>query len=270
VRNAISRIIGVIFIFTAIIGILFSITALVWMWMLHPTITENMQGNVRLINNALTSTAEGLDIADHSLETSISSLTTLELTVEATARSIQDTTPMVDTLVILSGEDLPATVTSAQLSLTAAQDSAEIIDSVLRFVSNLPLVPRTLYNPPVPLHIALAQVSESLENIPQALNTMETSLEATSANLVAIETDITLIAADLSEINLSMVEARGVVNDYQILISDLQFRVEQVETDLPGWLNSVALILSFLLVWAGVSQFGLFMQGIDLIRGRRL
>jgi hypothetical protein len=61
--------------------------------------------------------------------------------------------------------------------------------------------------------------------MPQALTTIEESLTTTSANMITIRGEISLIAEDLSEINLSLVEARGVIGDYQVLVSDLQTRL---------------------------------------------
>lgn len=263
--NPLIKILGVTLIFTAVIGILFSLVALVGLWSMLPTFTQNVQANVRLIGDALQTTSDGLAIAEHSLETSISSITTLETTVEATARSIKETTPMVDSLVALAGEDLPETVSTAQVSLVAARESAEIIDGVLSFLAGLPLVPDTLYNPPVPLHIALDQVSQSLENVPPALETMESSLLAAGVNMETIEADFTLIAADIREINTSMVEAQGVVDDYHVLVNDLLARVDRAEANMPGWINAAALVLTFLLVWAAISQVGLLMQGLSMV-----
>jgi uncharacterized phage infection (PIP) family protein YhgE len=264
-RIPFTRMAGVILVITAIAGLVISIWGLFWTWMTLPDISQNLQGNVRLLSEALGTTSEGLVLAEHSLQTSISSITTLEAAVEATGKSINDTTPMIETMVILAREDLPATVNSAQLSVVAAQDSAEIIDGVLSFLSGLPLVPRNLYNPPVPLHIALGQVSESMENIPAALITIEDSLNATSANLVTIEADIYLIAQDISEINASMAEGHLVLTQYQELISDLQIRTAAFENGLPDQLRMLSIILTVVLVWVVFSQVAFLFQGLSLL-----
>ena len=268
-RYAFDRLIGVILIVTAIFGILFSLIALIGVWIARPQVISIFQGNMHTIQSTLDTTATGLDIAGASLSASIASITTLEATVQATGKSINDTTPMLETLVILTQEDLPNTVSSTQLSLVAAQDSAQIIDGMLSFLNSLPLVPPNLYNPPVPLHIALRQVSDSMENLPTALVTIESSLTATSSNLETIETDIHSIAGDIHEINLSMVEAQSVIQQYHELVADLQQRAERTESRIPGWINSLALILTFIFVWMGVSQIGLILQGLDRLETRQ-
>jgi hypothetical protein len=264
-RIAFARIAGVLLIATALTGILIMALGLYWTLYLLPDTYEDIQGNVRLMNDALLTTSQGLVLAEQSLETSIASLTTLEDTVYATGRSINDTTPMLETMVLLARDDLPATVESAQLSIVAAQESAEIIDGVLSFIAGLPLVPRTLYNPPVPLHVALGQVTESMQNIPDSLQTIEASLTTTGLNLITIETDIYLIAADINEINASMVEARGVVENYQVLVEDLQIRTADMERTLPERFEMFTLLLTVMFIWAGVSQIGFLLLGLSIL-----
>jgi methyl-accepting chemotaxis protein len=265
VRTALKRIIGVILSFTAIIGIIFSLLALIALWTYRPNVDSFAKENIRLLEVALDTTQAGLVLAADSLESSILSLNTLETTVEATARSIDDTAPMIDTFVFLAREDLPNAVNSAQLSLVVAQDSAEIIDGVLSALSSIPFVPRDLYNPPVPLHVALGQVYESMENLPEALNTMEESLNLTGQNLEVIQADINQMAEDIHDIKLSMAEAKSVLNDYQELVSQFRIRVDRVVQDVDQWIDSAYLILTFLFVLLGVTQLGLLTQGITLL-----
>jgi hypothetical protein len=265
VRITLLRITGVMLVFTAVVGMLFSLVLLSVLWIYRPTITGTLQGNVRLMQETLKTTSAGLVVIEDSLESAISSFAQLEATVETTARSINDTGPLVDTLVVLTAEDLPNTVASAQVSLEAAQDSAEIIDGLLTFLANLPLVPRNLYNPPVPLHVALGQVSQSLETMPAALSTIEESLTATSANFEVIQKDISLISDDLSEIAASLNEGRAVIEDYQILVADLQLRADRLERDISSGMQFLLLVLSFILVWIALSQIGLMLQGLDLL-----
>jgi methyl-accepting chemotaxis protein len=265
VKTAFARIIGVILSFTGVIGIIFSILALIVLWTYRPTVSTFARDNIRLVGETLDTTQAGLMLAANSLESSILSITALEATVEATARSIDDTAPLINTFVVLAREDLPNAVNSAQLSLVAAQDSAEIIDGLLSALASIPFVPRDLYNPPVPLHVALGQVYESMENLPEALKTMEESLDLTGQNLEVIQTDINLMAEDIHEINLSMVEAQTVMSDYQKLVSDYQLRVDRMEQNVDRWIDSVYVVLTFLILLLGVTQLGLLTQGIALL-----
>lgn len=265
-----TRLIGIALIIAAAGGLLFSLIGLFAIWYFRPMVKESVLENLRLGGSALEATYEGLTLADTSLGTSIASMTTLHNTVTATARTIEETSPLVDTLAILTQEDLPATISSAQTSLIAAQESARIIDSVLTALTSIPFVPKDIYNPPVPLHIALQSVSDSMNNLPQALDQMETSLQATSSNLQVIQTDIDLVALDIDNIKISMESAQDVIEQYQTLVLSAQERLERMEETTPTYIDLLAWVFTFILIWAAVAQLGMFVQGIDLVSRRPL
>src|SRR5690606_30478432 len=150
---------------------------------------------------ALDITAQGLTVADQSLSESIASLEGLKITVEATAGTIRETTPLVETLADLMGEDLPSALESARTSLDAAQESARIIDGVLGALSFLPGVN---YNPPVPLNEALADVSDSISGLPESFAAMEESLDNASSRAGAGERGTRRIGDDTDEISRNL------------------------------------------------------------------
>jgi chromosome segregation ATPase len=266
-NRPLNRVFGIVLILTAIFGLIFSIVGLIAVWSFKPSVTNSLLESLQIAKSSLNTTAEGLAVAEESLNASIGSLTALQDTVDATAATLKDTTPMVTTLQDLTSNDLPEALDSAQTSLQAAQESARIIDSVLSALTSIPFVSPNIYNPPVPLHEALSQVSDSLVDLPDALSTIEESLNDTSANLEAMQTDIELIAADIRGIQDSMEDAKTVVQDYQNLVDDLTVRAERMEARIPLWVNTAAILSSFVLVWAGITQIGLFYQGIWLLRG---
>ncbi|MEJ2709092.1 MAG: hypothetical protein P8074_15875 [Anaerolineales bacterium] len=266
-NRPLNRIIGIVLIVTAIFGFVFSAVGLVAVWRFKPSLTASLLESLEIAKSSLNTTAEGLAVAEESLNASIGSVTALQDTVEATATTLKDTTPMIATLQDLTSKDLPQALDSAQTSLQAAQESAKIIDSVLSALTSIPFVSPNLYNPPVPLHEALSQVSDSLVDLPDALSTIEESLNDTSANLEEMQADIELIAADIRGIQESMQDAKTVIQDYQDLVDDLIVRAGRMEQRIPRWMNTSAIIATFLLVWAGIAQIGLLYQGIWLLRG---
>jgi hypothetical protein len=265
VKNIFRKIIGVILSLAAIVGIIFSLAGLVILWRYQPDVHTFATENMSVLRQTLDTTQAGLFLAESSLESSIASITTLETTIAATAKSIDDTAPMVDTFVLLTSEDLPTAVSTAQLSLLAAQDSAEIIDGLLSALASIPFVPSDLYNPPVPLHVALGQVYDSVENLPDALQTMEESLISTGQNMEVIQADINLMATDIHQINTSMVEAQTVLNDYQDLVADFQTRLDRVNQHLDDWIQTTYWLLTFMLTLLAVTQLGLLAQGIGYL-----
>jgi DNA repair ATPase RecN len=268
-KNFLRKLTGTLLIVAAVIGMLLCLAGLVLLWLYRPAITASFTANVALARSALETTAAGLAIADQSLQSSIDSTAALQATVQTTADTIEASTPLVDTMTTLTSKDLPDTYISTQAALLAAQESAKIIDQVLQTLNSLPFVSSNLYNPPVPLNVALAQISISMQNIPSSLATMQASLNAASQNMVAIQASITLMANDISSIQTSLVEAKTVVEQYQSVVNDLLARAQYVEQRLPVWINAGYILATIFLLWAGMAQIGLFLQGWSLFQGEK-
>jgi methyl-accepting chemotaxis protein len=267
-KSATQRIIGAVLILTAIAGLVFNLAGLVFIWRVKQPFTHDAVQNVHLIRTTLQTTSDGLAIADSSITSSIRSLTDLELTINTTAQTIDTTTPMVDSLVTLMKSDLPDTITHTQTSLASAQESAKIIDSVLRTITSLPLVPN-VYNPPVPLDVALGQVSSSLDGLPDKFNTMGDNLSNSKKNMATIKDDIDTMSANILGIKTNLEDAQKVVREYRTTLSDLQTRLQKTENSLPGWITAGTWVLTFFLVWLALTQVGLLFQGMEMM-GYRL
>jgi len=250
---------------TATLGIILSLAGLVWVWSTKGPLTEDLISKLDTVSASLDTTAKGLTIADQSLKTSSSSVVALETTFKTLSESIQETQPMVDSLSSLLGKDLPATIETTQTSLEAAQSSAQIIDNVLSSVTSLPFYPGTRYNPPVPLHIALAQVSASLDSLPADFSTMQKSLVETNNNFGLIKAEIDVMTRNIKDINTSLTNAQEVVSEYQVIVEQMQTGVNNTREILPGRITTWAWILSIVLIWVAISQVVLFAQGLEKI-----
>jgi len=184
------RIIGLLLIVAAIGGLIFSLYGLITVWRLRPVALKNATSSLDLVQASLDTTSQGLTVAGQSLDSTMASLGALESAVETTSRTFEDTVPIINTLTDLTSNELPKTIESAQTSLLAAQESAKIIDSVLRALVSIPFVNKDIYNPPVPLDQALGDVSKSLDGLPTSLKSIGSSMEATSDNLELMRADL--------------------------------------------------------------------------------
>jgi len=246
-------------------SMLLSLFLVFQIWRLKAPVTNNLQNSIALISATLQTTAEGLLVADESLEASQESITTLESTIETLAKTIEDTSPLLSSLETMLGDDLPNTISSTQTSLTTAQESARIIESVLSAITSVPLLFQESYNPEVPLHVALGEAAESLEDLPESFETMETSLQTAQGNLRVIKVEMRLIAQDIGEINTNLEDAKTVVEKYQGVVAEMQTGVAGVAHNLPRWINIAVWVLTFMILWSGAAQWSLFIQGWSLL-----
>lgn len=259
------RIIGFLLVVAAVGGLLFSLYGLITVWRLRPVALKNANSSLDLVQASLNTTSQGLTVAGQSLDSTSASIRALESAVSVTSKTFEDTVPLFATLKDLTSDELPKTVESAQTSLLAAQESAKIIDSVLRALVSIPFVNKDIYNPPVPLDQALGDVSKSMDGLPAALKTIGTSMEATSDNLEVMRADMDQMATDIRGINTSLKDAQGVVAAYQQLVDDLDGKLKDIRPQVPGWLNSLAWFITLAFLWLGIAQFGLLLQGLQLL-----
>jgi peptidoglycan hydrolase CwlO-like protein len=255
-------IIGFILILAAILGLVFSIFGIISVNRYNSIISENLINNIDIIGSTLETTAQGLSDTQDSLSAATVALVSLQNTISTTADTISASEPMLDSLGKLLDEDLPNTISTTQTSFETAQESAKVIDSVLKAVSFFPGIN---YDPEIPLHEALADVSESLGGIPESLAEMNDSIEDTSHNLQVIQVDLILMKDTIRQIENSLSSSEDVLEQYQKTISSIQTQISDLQERIPNIINSVSILVYIFLGWMAAAQIGLLTQGWELI-----
>src|SRR5512140_519670 len=145
----VKRIAGTLLMVGAGIGIILSLLGLIGVWVAGPKLTASIASNLTLIDNGLTSTESVLTTVDQMVQITSLEVSSLDTTTKALTQGIHDTNPVFDSLIQMTGKDLPIAITSTQDSLTSAQSSALLIDNTLSALSVLPVFPLPPYNPAV-------------------------------------------------------------------------------------------------------------------------
>jgi peptidoglycan hydrolase CwlO-like protein len=263
------RLIGLILILAAIGGLLISVLGLVGIWRIQPDLTKNLQASVDLIGQTLETTAQGLTVTKDALTSSVETIGNLQATIETTASTISSTQPMLDEISRMMKSDLPNTIQATQQSLFTAQQSAQVIDSVLRTLSSIPLIGSSIgYNPEVPLSDALGEVAQSLQGLPDSFTKMADSMKTTQSNVQTFEADLTVMAGSIGEIQTSVAEYEKVIGGYQASLDQVQAQLDTLSNNLPQIVRTAVIGLTVFLVWLAIAQIGLFTQGWELLTER--
>jgi len=269
-----NRVIGVSLIIAAIFGLVFSVGVLVGIWRIKDQVTTSISNTLVLLGDVLEVTGQGLDVSQQAIDASINSIKALSETVSAVAQTIDTTSPLVDNLANLMKDDLPKTIDATQSSLQTAQKGAEVIDNFLKILTNIPLLnsllSRDSYNPQPPLDQALGNVSNSLNNLPTALEKMQTNLQTTGSSLIEIKDGFEAMSASIDQIENNVANFSQVIRQYQLMVEDLQNKIEFLRTNLATIINTVAILLSLFLVWMIVVQFALLTQGWELLHRKTI
>jgi hypothetical protein len=203
------------------------------------------------------------------VETTKVDVTSLQTTTHALALSIHDMNSTFDSLSTLASKDFPDSIKATQTSLTSAESSALIIDNTLSVLTSIPFSPVSAYKPKVPLHTALADVSNSLDSLPASLTTIHTSLDDGKGNLAVVEDELNKISDTTKDMNLALGNAQTTIGHYQAVTKQLKARVETMRLGAPEWIRTIIWLLSFILIWVLISQLGLAIQGLDIVKAHR-
>ncbi len=264
-NKTLRHITGIVLVVLAAVSILLSLFFIVQVWRIKETATQGLISAFQLVDDTLIATSQGLEVAQSTMNSASSSALALQSALEGLTKTLDDSAPMIVTIEDLFSEDLPNTVRSTQESLASAQSSAEIIDNVLRYITAIPLI-SSRYEPETPLHVALGQISEDIDGLPDQFSELEQDLKKTRSNLIAVKADINQIASDIGIINQSLIEAQDVIRQYRTLIAEAQLGVINIISKIPGWMDILAWILTFVFLWLAITQFGLLLQGWEMVR----
>ncbi len=264
-NSTLKRLTGVIMVLLAVASLLLSLYCLVQVWRLRQPLTEKALSAFDLVSTTLDTTEQGLTVVEGTLDNISLNVATLESATLGMAQSVHDAGLTVDSVALLVGEDLPSAITNTQNALSSAQTSALVIDNVLTALSRVPLIGID-YAPEIPLNLALSNIAVSLSGVPGALKNIEQNMVITGDNLVTLETQVTDISQKVKLINDNLTQAKSVVDQYQEEIAQFQELATSGRQSAPTWVTTAARFLTFLLIWLGISQLGLLVQGLQMFK----
>jgi hypothetical protein len=263
-RGLFNKIVGILLIVASLIGLVFSIGGVVVLQRLKPNLTAGMVNGVKLIGATMGTTAQGLEVTQKSLKSSLDSISALQTTVKTTATTLGSIQPLIDDISILMEDELPKTIRATQQSLTTAQESAAVIDTVLITLSAIPLI-GIPYNPEVSLPTALGDVAKTMEGLPEKFIAMKKNLENTGDNLQVVEADLETVAVTIGDIQSGVGQYDSVLKGYQDSLAQVQKQLDGLVKNMPVYINMLVIALTVFLVWMAIAQLGLLTQGWELM-----
>jgi len=263
-KTILTRIIGIVLMLSALIGLTISLSGIFAVWKYKPALEKTLLAQTSLLITTLGTTTEALSIANESLITTSTSMDTLQNVLSAFSKSITDSKPMFEELSTMLSVEIPNTIFSTQDSLENSQDSAKIIDDLLRIITAIPFFPGDPYNPKVPLNIALGQVSDSLEPLPQSLSTMQNSLVDLDDNLEIVDVELELVNLEIDQIKIQLADSQDLIAEQVTRNQNLLAQLKNIEEQIPPGVTVFAWVATIILIWIATTQIGLFLQGSEL------
>ncbi len=260
------RILGLVAFLVSLLSLLLTLYILVQVWSLQQPITNSLLSSADSFAAALDSASDGLAIMHQSIDTTSANVDQLESTSQSLAQSLHDTEPLMNSLTTLTGKDLPFTIAATQQSLNSAESTALLVDNTLGALARVPFLPITPYQPQVPLHTAIEQVSTSLDNLSPSLSSIDKGLHTTSGNQATIETETRQMSQSMDEIKRNLVDIKQTVGQYQTSVAKLRGQVADLRMAIPGWVMIATWLSTFVFGWLALIQVEWLAGGVQMLR----
>jgi hypothetical protein len=259
----IRRILGTVLILIGALGIVLSVLGVLNVWLVTETVTVAADDALGLLSDTLDNVERSLDVTSTTLDGAAIAMDGLYTTTLDVVQTLSSTQKTLDETVGLVEDDLPGSIESTLIALEAVEETAGVIDQMLRGLS---LFGVGDYDPDVPLDQAIAEAGEGLEPVPDNLREMGDGLRQTSANLDEVGGGITLMGDHILDIRGNVSSADAVIGDYVGIVQELQERLKALRQDVSQPIRTVAWGVTLLLIWIGLSQLALIQWGISLWR----
>jgi hypothetical protein len=259
---------GTLFVISSIIGIIISLIAIGLIWIFRPKAQTSIITMINITNDTLQTTSESLILMSDVIDLATSNLNIIESTIDELDGTINSISESLDTTASLVGDDLRQTIIDTQTTLSTASTSAKLIDNTLFFLAQVPFI-GVDYDPDVPLHTSLLQVSGNLEDIPVSLENMELTLSDAADGLDTLNSNMTSLSTELSQFEMDLVEANDLLTDYQKIIRDGEESIATLRENIFIYTVLFAIVFSLLVLWSLIFHLNMLVHGWQLVKGEQ-
>jgi septal ring factor EnvC (AmiA/AmiB activator) len=263
-QKILKRIAGILIALIAAMSLVLTLNGMFKIWRQREPIQLQIQKDLGLISSTLETTDQGLFVIQDALKNTNSNLSSLEETILGIAQAVHNADPLLESLQVLTEENIPETITATQTSLKSAQRSAVLIEGVLVAISKIPFFPGGPYEPEVPLNVAMAEISTDLELIREPLKDISQSLDTNHQDIADIETALVQTSLNLGKIQTGIEDALKTIETYQIQSKQYQTEIQKIYEQLPRWISILAAVLIFMGIWLGILQIQILVSGIRI------
>lgn len=282
----IRRILGFIMLFTGVTLLALSFAGAYLAGSVINNLAEGLTNSLSLAAQSLDSARSTLNLARDTVNDVYGGLGTAVDATANSSRTIAETRPLLDNTTTVITQEVPEAVEGIQTALPNMIEVAGVIDDTLTTLSSvgidreIPLpfggsIPLRFdlgidYNPATPFDDSLRDFEGSLIGLPESLRGLESDLRTTNDNLALLSADLQATSDNLTTINTRIGEILPLLDQYGLLINDLNATVTQAQYGLSDRLDMARMAVIALLVALGLSQLAPIYLGWELLTARRM
>lgn len=239
--------------------LLLSVVGIGAAWFYNEPLTRRATSQLKQIDDELAQAQTTLSSTQTELERALRIVDAAEKALEKLAQQSTDAKSIFDNIKGALDDNLLPGLKTTREQIVAARTTLESLQSALEGVSAF--LPADVLNGP--------------KQILTDLIASATSLDAEIANAEGVAQQAStfvgdtsyLMGGDLTETRVSLQNFLAAVQEYQLKVTGWRAQVADLTKSLPIWIDRASISLTVFLLWFGLSQFGLFLHGLNLRRG---
>ncbi len=99
---------------------------------------------------------------------------------------------------------------------------------------------------------------------------MDKSLSTSSDDLAEMPAMLTAMAGNVDSIQMNLKDAKAVTDQFLVTMASLEGKVATAREKIPGTLDRIALMVTLVMLWLAMTQVGLLVQGMAMLRPVRV
>ena len=259
------RIIALFLVIFAGLSLVVDLVIVYEVWHLRDVLADQLSASTALAQDTLTTSDQTLAVLDRQLQSVATLTSTGQDAAQSTATTIQDTHQALQSATQLLRSDLPSTLASVHQAVVSSEGAATLIDDMMGGLSLIPGF-SSAYHPQVPLHVALANVANSLDQLPVLTQKLATDLDAANGSLPTTQADVSNVAQTLKQSPIDAEAMRSNVAQYRAEVTQLQAQIQKLQSTATEVITWTAVAVTFLTLWLAIAQALLLYGGMWWLR----
>ncbi len=245
-----------------ILGSLFLITSvagIVAVWIYNEPLTEKVTAQLSDIDSQLAQAAATLKSSEVELARALRIMYSAQSALEKLSQQTSSAASLFDNIQGTLDDRLIPELKTTRTRVESARTSLESLQSMLTGVGS--------FIPGLDLSAPGKVVSDLIAST-KSLDTEIANVEAVAQQASTFVSDSSfLLGGDLSGTRESLQKFLTSIQEYQMKIADWRQQDADLMANAPKWIDQASIALTIFLFWFGISQFGLLLHGLNMLRG---
>ena len=245
-----------------ILGSLFliaSVAGIFGVWIYNDPLTQKVTAQLSDIDSQLAQAETTLKSSEQELARALRIVDSAQTALEKLTQQTNNAESLFDNIQSTLDDRLLPELRTTRTRIESARTSLQSLQSVLTGVSNF--VPGLDLSAP-------GKVVTDLIASTRSLDTEITNVEGMARQASTFVSDTSfLLGGDLSSTRESLQSFLTSIREYQQKVADWRQQASDLKENAPKWIDQASISLTIFLLWFGISQFGLLLHGLNMLRG---